>query len=378
MARLRDLLNSLLRFSQGMVLAAALLGPTAVAAIEQKPFPEPAVPNAGVVAAPADIWPDLAKGVAWPVASVLIALLLYRPLSGFVTALGGRITKLSLFKVELELKPAEASQAYIPLLDEIRNGTTSASIGDSTQMILEQAQMGDRTDYAVVKLGKGTEWFTSRLFIASIMMQRQRGVRVFVFVDDNGASAQRLVAVAPVSDLRWALARQFPWLEVAWARANLMALGGNSPAQLQGAWMLPDALTWSAESVTSSDTGSFHPNTARNLVQHFLNSVQQNTIPPPPAGSQWQKLGDNRYERASWVTRDMLLDLLPKVCREAWIRDLRDSSRAKRSRGILRRRNSDFVAVTGPDRDFLDLVNRRVLLEEMAASVGEEPDSGAS
>jgi hypothetical protein len=374
--RLRISSHFKLGFFHAILLAAVLLAPAAeIAGAQSLPAQTP-IPNATVGASLKDFWPELVKGLSWPVASVLIALLLYRPLTRFVTALGGRITKLSLFKVELELKPAEASQASTPLLDEIRSATTSAPIGDSSRMILEQAQIGDRADYAVIKLGKGSEWYTSRLFIAAIMMQRQRGVRVFVFVDDSGASSQRVVAVAPVSDVRWVLAKHSPWLEVAWARANLLALpGAYSVPAPPGAWVLPDALTWSFDTIASSDTGSFDPNTARSIVQHFLNSVQQNTAPPQQSASQWQRLEGDRYERASWVTSDMLLDLLPKVGRSAWTNDLRDAPRAKRSRAILRRRNCDFVAITGADREFIDLVNRRVLLEEMAASVSEEPES---
>jgi hypothetical protein len=373
MGRLLISLRFALSFFQAIFVAIALLALAAEVAGAQTSAAQTSLASPAVGTPPKDLWPELIKALSWPVASVLIAILLYRPLTDFVTALGGRITKLSLFKVELELKPAEASQAITPLLDDIRSATTSAALSDSSRTILEQAQIGDRADYAVIGLGRGREWYTSRLFIAAVMMQRQRGVRVFVFVDHNEVNKQRVVAVAPISDIRWALAKRYPWLEVAWARANLKAFPGPWRQGLpQDACLLPDARTWSGDAVVGSDTGSFEPNAARTVVTDFLSSIQyESALPAGTDPSQWQKLDETHYERASWVTSELLLKLVSKEARSAWVDEQRDAARAQRSRSILRRRNSDFVAVTGADREFVDLVNRRVLLEDMAASVSE-------
>ena len=83
-------------------IAQQALAPTNPSAITQATQPAPAV-----MPPVADLWVELAKALPWPIAAIVIAALLYRPFARFITALGGRITKLSLFKVELELKPAE-------------------------------------------------------------------------------------------------------------------------------------------------------------------------------------------------------------------------------------------------------------------------------
>lgn len=178
----------------------------------------------------ADPWMELAKSLPWPIAAIVIACLLYHPLVGFITAIGGRITKLSLFKVELELKPAEAAATL--LLDDLRTATTAAAINNSSKMMLLQVQSGSPAHYATIALGSGEDWWTSRLYIAAAMMQRMRGVQVFVFVERTPTSEQRVVAVAPVGQLRWAMAQRYPWLELAWVRANLTALNPQPPSTL--------------------------------------------------------------------------------------------------------------------------------------------------
>ena len=118
-------------------------------------------------------------------------------------------------------------------------------------------------------MGKGDKWLTSRLFISAIMMQRMRGVQGFVFVESTATSDQRLVAVAPVSQLRWALAQRYLWLELVWVRANMSAVASPvSSAQLapgqqqpgaEACW-LPDPrapLLPSTPPHITSDTGGF-------------------------------------------------------------------------------------------------------------------------
>ena len=203
-----------------LAMAVMLLLPGVVALAENEPanqaVPGSVPPPVRIVTTPsaADPWAELAKGLPWPIAAVVIAVLLYKPLTGFINVVGGRITKLSLFKVELELKPAEAATTL--LLDDLRTATTAAQINDLSSLMLQQIQSGPPAHYAIISLGSGDEWWTSRLYIAAAMMQRMRGVQVLVFVEKNSTSEQRLVAVAPVAQLRWAMAQRYPWLELAW------------------------------------------------------------------------------------------------------------------------------------------------------------------
>jgi hypothetical protein len=129
--------------------------------------------------------------------------------------------------------------------------------------------------------------------------------------------------------------------------------------------------------VITSDTGAFDPGVARMIAQNFIQSLQQSSLPEATQEHwQWQALPNAQgYERARWITRELLTSLLPREAREAWVNDLHDAPRSQRTRAVLRRRRTDFVAFTLADREFSQLVNRRVLLEDMAASQGEEPGS---
>ena len=75
-------------------------------------------------------------------------------------------------------------------------------------MMLEQVQSGTPADFATIALGSGEAWLTSRLYIAAVMMERMRGTQVFVFGERAPFTERRLVAVASVRQVRWALARR--------------------------------------------------------------------------------------------------------------------------------------------------------------------------
>jgi hypothetical protein len=221
------------------------------------------------------------------------------------------------------------------------------------------------------------------------MLERMRGVQVFVFLESTPATARRFVAVAPISLVRWSLAQQFPWLEAAWARAYLSVFPANASTP-NGAW-LPDPLTLNmTPSPIESSSGALNPWQARQLVSQFITSLQALATPAPPASAQGSSvaaatipaassiepfvmLSSASQERASWVTRQLLERLLPTECFDLWADAGRDAPRSRRTRSVLRIPSS-FVALVQGDREYLRLVNRSMLLEEIAASLGEEPD----
>jgi hypothetical protein len=336
------------------------------------------VSNHGNVPAMTSFSVELVKALAWPVIALLIAVIFRQPLGQFLGTLGNRVSKLSLFKVELELLPAAAA-VTTPLLDDIRSVTNSAAISDSSRAILEQVQSSEPADFSRIALGDGKEWLTSRLYIAAAMIERMRDVKVFVFVERVSATERRFVAVAAVRQLRWALAQRYPWLEAAWVAALLGALPPsyppNAPALPSGARWLPDPASGSQSTppkLIVSDTGAFEPRQARQLVAAFIASVQR-PLPPGTAAAddEWVALDTKTQEKAQWVTRKLLASLLPEQAFDAWAPVSLDEPRAKRTRAVLRRAGP-FVALIGGDREFVRLANRQALLEEIAGSLGEE------
>ncbi len=321
---------------------------------------------------------ELVKALAWPLATLLIGVVFHRQIALFMSALGSRITKLSLFKVELELVPATAATTT-PLLDDIRTATSPAEISDSSRAKLERVQSRAPADFAVIAIGKGQDWLTSRLYLAAVMMARMRSVKAFVFVERSPDTGRRLVGVASVSQLQWALARRYPWLEAAWARVQISLFPqpffANAPQLPVGAQWLPHPGTLSMpQPVIQSDSGALERRQARQCVSSFIDLIQRHYVPAPGVSDpEWVTLRDATKERASWMTHELLESLLPQEAFNACVYMMRDAPRAKRTRAVLRRADP-FVALVESNREYACLATRQALLEEIAASLGQEPE----
>lgn len=322
----------------------------------------------------------LVSALAWPIVALAIGMAFRKPFSAFMAAVGGRITKLSVFKIELELVPAVTATAT-PLLESIKAATSGAEIADSSQMMLDQIELRTPADFATIQLGGGDEWLTSRLFIAAMMLERMRSVRALVFVEPGTNTGQRFVAIAAPGQLRWVLAQHYPWLEAAWLRAALEAAWPR--AALGAAWPRAAGEEFSGDldpeqlpnkSMVTSDSGAIDPWSARQLVSNFIQSLQKDTPNGPKVAADWVSFERGVSERASWVTRALLEALLPPAAFDAWTNELRDAPREKLTRAVLRR-PTDFVALVDDERKFVRLVNRKALLEEMATSFGAERDA---
>jgi|GEM_PF-2410981 len=341
---------------------------------------------------PSPPWVALVNSLAWPIAAIVMALVFREPLDNFLGGLATRVTKLSVFKVELELRAP--NPGVVALLDDIRNPTTLAQISDSTLNMLEQAQSKVPADFAEINLGLGEEWLTSRLFIASVILERMRGVQVFVFLEKTPATRRRFVAVAPLAQVRWALAHEAPWLEAAWTRAYLGevfpgtppkdapkdANGVPIPPPIGAEWLLDPRKLPMRPSPIESRSGALDRYKARQVVSRFFELLQEREVPPAtqaptqPCMQPSVTLGPAARERASPVTRELLETLLPPEAFDLWADAGRDAPRVRRIRSVLRRA-APFVALVQGDREYVRLVNRAMLLEEIAASLGEEPES---
>lgn len=301
---------------------------------------------------------ELVKAVAWPVAAILAAVMFYQPLSRFLEAVGARATKLSIFKVEVELLSG-AKPSASPSLEDIKS-PEFALVGDSSRSLFQQ----DATpaDYALIDIGDGDEWLTSRLFIGATMLERMRGVECLVFVGRLGSIDRRIMAVAPLRRVRWALAQRYPWLEAAFALAYTEVQFHAGPANFPPIGSIqPD------QSTIKSLTGGLEPWIAGDLVKRFIALVQDKSAGTGPG---WVNLSNDRMERATWVSAPFLQQLLPAEAYDMWTYEDRDKSRAERTKAVLRRR-APFVALVNADRQFRRLIDRRALLEEVIARMDD-------
>ncbi len=96
---------------------------------------------------------------------------------------------------------------------------------------------------------------------------------------------------------------------------------------------------------------------------------------PPAPGPDWVQLKSNRFERAAWVTKALLAELLPETAFQAWTDVPPEAPRAQRVRAVLVRR-TPFVALVDRDRRFNRLIDRRELLEEVVRGVEQQLEDG--
>jgi hypothetical protein len=314
----------------------------------------------------------LIQATAWPVIVLVALIVLRRPLSDFIRDLGRRVTKLSVFQVSIDLATvSEFNPTWrVPNLGDIRQPTAASLFDQPAQNLFEQFIDKKGFDYALVDLGEGNEWLSSRLFVFAEILPRLRGLRCFVFVEETKATSRRLVGLARPEAVRWTLAQRYPWLESALEQAYSAAI----------------------RPVISS-AGAVDSNSAQQIGQAFLsnNNIQmpaggpgQASRPPPPSptldptppvvgcGPGWvpvQKVPGQQdlCEHGEWLDGPRVRRLLGVSLQEdAWVRYDPDASEEERVRAVLRR-EGDFVAIVSEDRAFRSLVDRHLLLEECMA-----------
>jgi hypothetical protein len=161
----------------------------------------------------------LVEHALWPAVVLVLGIVLRKPIGAFLGAIAGRVTKVSVMSVSLELAVAEPANPPWEGIggDDIRGLTVAQQVNDSYFYTLRKALAAPGSaDYFQVHLHRdGEEWLTSRLYLFSYMLSRLKGVRAVVFLATRNNTAGSFLAVAPVNALIHGLAAKEPWLRVA-------------------------------------------------------------------------------------------------------------------------------------------------------------------
>ncbi len=170
--------------------------------------------------------------LVWPTVVVIVLIVFRKPLADFLRGITGRVTKFSitqLFAVELSLP--EASVVPFDQLVKVSQEMASGELPSDSLINLQNAIGKDvPLGYLIVDLGAGQEWLTSRLFILTLMLKRMQGLRCVVFLGTHCNVPRSFVGIALPDEVRWALARQYPWLEETYLKVQTK---GQSPTDLQ-------------------------------------------------------------------------------------------------------------------------------------------------
>jgi len=330
---------------------------------------------------------DLLKGLAWPVVTLLGILVLRQPITRFLEQVAGRASKLSVFKVEIELGDVAPPQAMnLPSLDDIQTPDATAWTSDSSGNLFQQIRDARVADYAVIDLGDGKDWLTSRIFIFAVMLERMRGLRHIVFLHTDNGRKRSFLGIARPNKIHWLFGQKYPWFEKAFADVYTDYWSGfiyppnptnppnqpslpNQPNSLNPPIQYPPVTP--DPQLLLSENGALHPLRASNLVGSFLSKIQIH-VPtvPPPGSSEWAELRSESWEHAAWVDKLLLMQILAGNLTNPSVEYSLDIPSLDQAKRVLRR-TGEFVGLVDKDGIFVNVINRGALLEKLAAMTGK-------
>ncbi len=301
--------------------------------------------------APLD-WVESLSHYAWPVA-LLVILLIYRDaLINFLKVVGERTSEISIgswasFKLPvLTESPIDADVAQFKQIEG-----TQLSESYKTELF-RQFRSSGKNEYAVVNLGIGNEWISSRLFIFAVMLQRMKSLKCMVFVYESGQAKNLYLGCATIDSIRWSFAARQPWLEAAFAKAY--GQGAPDPQTLE-------PLSW-----ITTDQGALDPETAESIVRNY---VQLLLYPVPPVLSQdWVKIG-NTLEHAKWVTFEEVEQTLGRHLFQEKV--VKQEDKKSNATAILKSAGP-YVAMVTEGGEFTSLVNRAELPDRVARKLNTQ------
>jgi hypothetical protein len=321
------------------------------------------------------------SAILWPVVVVVVLYLLREEFPALLKELGGRVTKLDIAGITLEFakaKPFAPEYASPTAGIDLRQRASAMQVNDSTAgTFISQLRDPIAADYAIVDLGGGDQWLTSRLYIMAVIFARMKGVRAFVFLGQAGLG-RRYLGWADPDRIRWALGRRYPWLEAAYATAYAEVAG-----------------TSNANAVVTSPTGRLgyrndpaDPGASVALLSMFLRQIewpQDPTAPAPvapwlapspsPNAPDWVLINEvsQTWEHATWLTATLLEEILGEELNFSHVAldALQGEPRSKQIRHVLAR-TGRYVAVVQEELRFEYLIDRSLLLEQVAQALSSD------
>jgi hypothetical protein len=289
----------------------------------------------------------VAEKIAWPLTVVVLVLGFYKPIRGALEQIGRHGGEIGVAGLVLKLPAMQAAPLGADVLSFKSGDPFLAVNNDGKSTLLHLLHEPGFRDYVVIDLGSGDEWITSRLFIFAVMLQRIKRVRCVVFRE--GAD-RRFLGIARPDHVRWALAKEQPWLEQAYS--NVLSEGMRYATVLNNEGAIP---TQHAESI----------------VRNFVNGLAMRHPEPesPPPGKRWAEFdthGIKRFEKATWLGGEDIRLMLGEDLRDDAIVALGDRKGEALS---LLRCTDPWVARVTEQRGLVSIVDRIAFLNELGAKV---------
>ncbi len=306
-------------------------------------------------------WNNLApilQAIAWPVAVIVVFIVLRRQFADIVKTFGNRVTALGIGKFSIELERAKATAFSVNWeigKDDARHLTSSAIFDSASSDLFDQIARSRPSDYSIIDLEGGTGWLTSRLFIFATILGALNGARVFVFVESKGYQHHVYVGHATLDVVRDVLARAFPWFDAALLNAANTPVPRGTVAEQR-----PEVLS----------LGNCDLNRLASIVQSFVADIQR---VPGTAGDykdkEWLEFTDDAnvttYERAEWLTPVRLRRIFGAHLKREFFVDDPEKTESQRVASVVARKG-DFVAGVDPQERLQGLIDRRAILERLS------------
>lgn len=311
-------------------------------------------------------WLVLLLTNAWPWVTLIGLFLLRQQIGQFFEALGGlvkgtRNLKLGFAGISVELGAAASEERV--RTDAIADLPFAAEPGmmrSSGRSNIESAIKGTPVEAVTVDLksGRGRGFITSRLFVMTELMARQRDVKVVAFVHDSGVQESQYLGACLVGDLRRALVQAFPEYEAAYHLAvhqQWWVPSGPAAAVVPGPW---PAAALDSNLPQLDGLARFSEEAAAGIFGATLQSLQTHPVAGAPAHVEgWVALPQNILERGEWVTASWLRSALGGALMEERVQPGPDAvNRALQC-------SNPYVGLVDDSGHLIELISRNRLLD---------------
>ena len=304
----------------------------------------------------------LIEVIIWP-AAILVLLACYKKyIIQIISSFKGSFSKISFGNISIEFAKEEKSALsdFETSLENIRKPSFSQIDDSNMASFINQLQDTRHTDYAIVDIGTGQEWLTSRLYILSIILKRIKNIRYFVFVETKDGIFSKFLGIAEYNEIRWSLARQYSWFEKAYAGAYQTLFDSD---------IIVNEIGGIYEKANPS-----YPQMAINLANQFLMNIQNPAEKNPDNEGEWILLKKSQVEEhAEWISKEKLERLLGENLNRYSIdsRSFGKKSKAEQIREILLG-NGKYVALVDMDNRFERLLDRSAVVHEILKDLVEK------
>jgi hypothetical protein len=303
---------------------------------------------------------EFINDLAWPVITLVALFLFRKPLTDLLFQIARRAQKLTVSEVSVEFATLpELSPSWSIGSEDVRRLTSSNIFDSGSLTLFQELSKPGKADFAVVDLGSGEKWLTSRLFIFALILGSVTGLKAFVFLENAGGIRKKFLGVVSPTNIQKALITRYPWLEEAYLHAaaalfptpSIVQVGVSKFSNLQPLF------------------SGIDPGRLSTFVKNYIENLQRGTDPPELEKNSYLQIGSVPpvppvWERARWIDGDRLERYMEGYLENSWCEDSPDKDQNLLIESILRRKG-DFVALVDSDRRFTGLVDRNALLSQV-------------